>query len=424
MRVEEWILGTAVVGSLFAPPAEGAALRVPDDYPTISAAMTAAVSGDSVVVAPGTYTNCNGGPCGPDVAALKTGVALLAEAGPDVTTLRVDTPAGGLSAVFGSGIGSAGALLKGFTITGAATGYRGAVFLTCLGVVVEDCRFVDLMGGVQDGAGMKANGSTVLVRNSEFRRCSASGDGAGFRGLNGSSVLDGCVFDECSGGAASIEGLSGSSGLVRNCVFWSNTGNAALTVLSMPQAEISGCTFAANASPQNATAIVVGSNNGVVSLLDNLFVGNDASIFRSVVNWTCSGEIRGNVFYGNVSQPGYGTLYDHAAASTVRTIANNIFVQNTGGPAFRMTSSPPAASCNLFWSNPGGNLVGYVPSPTDLFVDPLFCDAVGGDFSLMEGSPCLPENSGTCGLIGAFSQGCGVVSLGPASWGKLKAAYR
>jgi hypothetical protein len=78
----------------------------------------------------------------------------------------------------------------------------------------------------------------------------------------------------------------------------------------------------------------------------------------------------------------------------------------------------------VFWSNPGGNFIGYVPSPSDLFVDPLLCDPVGGDFHLMTGSPCLPENSGACGLIGAFGHGCGVVSFEARSWGKLKAAYR
>jgi hypothetical protein len=46
----------------------------------------------------------------------------------------------------------------------------------------------------------------------------------------------------------------------------------------------------------------------------------------------------------------------------------------------------------------------------------------------MTGSPCLPENSGVCGLIGAFGEGCGVTSVEPSldarSWGSLKNLYR
>ena len=59
--------------------------------------------------------------------------------------------------------------------------------------------------------------------------------------------------------------------------------------------------------------------------------------------------------------------------------------------------------------------------------DPLFCDAAAGDFTLSSQSPCLPGNhpdGADCGLIGAFGQGCGTVSVQPSSWGAIKEMYR
>jgi hypothetical protein len=222
----------------------------------------------------------------------------------------------------------------------------------------------------------------------------------------------------------SLNGIGGTSAAVRNCVFRSNTGNAALAVLTMPQAEVSSNIFEGNSSPNNAAALVVNSTGGITIVRDNLFVANDATQFRAVVSWNGSGEIRGNTFYGNASQPGWATLFDGAGAGLEKTLENNIFMNNTGGVAYRVQSHPPQASCNLFWANPGGDYEGYVPSPTDLFVDPLFCAPEAGDFRLMSGSPCLPENSGTCGLIGAFGEGCGTVSVAPSSWGSIKNRFR
>jgi hypothetical protein len=222
----------------------------------------------------------------------------------------------------------------------------------------------------------------------------------------------------------SLNGVGGTSAVVRDCVFRNNTGNSALAVLTMPTAEISRNTFDGNTSPQNVSALVVNNTSGATVLRHNLFAFNDATAHRYVVSWNSPGEIRGNTFYGNIVPSDGAVLNDGAVTSLARTVANNVFAMNVGGPAYRAPTSPPQASCNLFWSNPGGDYLGYVPSPTDLFVDPLFCDPTSGDFRLMSGSPCLPEDSGGCGLIGAFGDGCGTISVNPSSWGSIKNRFR
>jgi hypothetical protein len=114
----------------------------------------------------------------------------------------------------------------------------------------------------------------------------------------------------------------------------------------------------------------------------------------------------------------------------VATLESTIVAFNTGGSAVYCV--PPNASatatCSDAYGNEMGDWVGCLETAAgvdgNFSGDPRFCDPVGGDFHLMTGSPCLPENSGACGLIGAFGQGCGVVSVEARSWGEIKAAYR
>ncbi len=82
-------------------PSIGKVLWVPDDYPTIQAAIGAAKSGYTVLVAPGEYLG---------TVLLKRGVTLMSEAGPEVTTIN---GCGAWSVVLGADQSA----IIGFTIT-------------------------------------------------------------------------------------------------------------------------------------------------------------------------------------------------------------------------------------------------------------------------------------------------------------------
>ena len=46
-------------------------------------------------------------------------------------------------------------------------------------------------------------------------------------------------------------------------------------------------------------------------------------------------------------------------------------------------------------------------------LDPLFCDWIGGDFTINASSPCMPANN-ECGiLIGALGEGCTLSAAPP-----------
>ncbi len=84
---------------------EAAIIRVPLDQPSIQAAITAAVDGDTVLVAPGTYVE--------NINFLGKAIAVTSEAGPDVTV--IDGNQAGSVVTFASGEGQESAL-HGFTV--------------------------------------------------------------------------------------------------------------------------------------------------------------------------------------------------------------------------------------------------------------------------------------------------------------------
>jgi len=105
---------------------------------------------------------------------------------------------------------------------------------------------------------------------------------------------------------------------------------------------------------------------------------------------------------------------------------HNIVASTSGAAVFDV--GPPGVislDCNVFWDNADG--IGLDLDPTDLIVDPQFCDPENRDYTLQATSPCLPALSLGCGLIGALEQGCGVTSVTPstrATWGRIKSSFR
>jgi hypothetical protein len=111
------------------------------------------------------------------------------------------------------------------------------------------------------------------------------------------------------------------------------------------------------------------------------------------------------------------------------TIENSILAFSTSGPAancYEGTESLTLQCTNVF-GNEGGDWVGCISGQElvngNLVGDPLFCDRPGGDFSIDAQSPCAPDNSGSCGLVGARPVMCDS-PVQARSWGEIKAMYR
>ena len=91
----------------------------------------------------------------------------------------------------------------------------------------------------------------------------------------------------------------------------------------------------------------------------------------------------------------------------------------------------PDVTCNDSWGNLGSDY--YFDDVGDttgnISQDPLFCSPDEHDYSIASESPCAPEHSGGCGLIGALDVGCVYTAVPQGSreettWGAIKKMFR
>ena len=100
----------------------GAALSVPSgQYPDVQTALNAAQSGDTVLVAPGTYTAVQNGANPQGIFDLRRPITLRSTGGPSVTILQASSDSNPYPAVR---VGVSNSVVEGFTIQGSAFGIR------------------------------------------------------------------------------------------------------------------------------------------------------------------------------------------------------------------------------------------------------------------------------------------------------------
>lgn len=113
-------------------------------------------------------------------------------------------------------------------------------------------------------------------------------------------------------------------------------------------------------------------------------------------------------FFGNAATSGGNVSVDCGSNLSVSNCL--IALSNDGVGLYEDSSSNADISCTDIFGNTGGDWVGAIADQYGLngniCLDPLFCEPDEGDFTLREGSPCLPDHNPDCGLIGAHPQGC------------------
>jgi len=345
-----------VLAGLFTASARAAVIQVPDPgngIVSIQDGIDAAVDGDEVVVAPGTYGPVNFG---------GKAITVRSESGADATFIQGPVPAQDLVVMGGAPDGNT---LRGFTV-------RTSMLASCVvlssGPAVVEENVIEQCGDLDTGAGIKAYSSDAIIRNNTIRNNGVSRVGAG-----GSPIKGGGLY------------LSGGSPRVFNNFILDNHQSC-------------GLGFCIDAS--GAGIYVTG---GSPILFGNVLAGNATA--PAAMEWggavyltgTTGAVVANNTIYGNhasyddtlPTKHGGGGLFIAGDNSSL-LVTNNIVQANaTVGVLCASASVDAVFETNSLFGNDTSDYEDCPAGTGDLFVDAQLADPAGDDFHLAETSPLL-----------------------------------
>lgn len=354
----------AAIGLLWAPVALAGTINVPADHATINAAIGAAVDGDVIRVAPGTYTE--------GVDFLGKAITLESTSGPASTTIV------GAGNIVVKAQGASGFVLRGFTLRDGGsiglTDHIGAIDARNTSGLVENNRVVD--NQACSAAGIAASG-TVVIQHNVFANNTM----------------------ECTGGGliAPVE-LEGDVVFANNLVTGNGMANGAVGVNG--NASVTGNVIAGNRSFNGGGVYVF---LGAPTIANNLITGNisGSSAGGGVLVDGAGATIVNNTIVGNAAPRGSAIGIEPGATPAV--VRNNIM---SGTSALIDCAAPIAPQPGpVFESNafvPGVQVVTGTSSCADptgtagnVRVDPGFVAAAVRDFHLASTSPLLDGGTAT-----------------------------
>ncbi len=147
-------------------------------------------------------------------------------------------------------------------------------------------------------------------------------------------------------------------------------------------------------------------------LTNSVVAGNTAQFWggAAIIENCPDATVANLTLTANNGGGGGGGLY--ASGSTL-SASNTISAFNTGGAAygngFHVVGGTATFACDDAFGNDNA-AYGGVTDPTgsdgNIAANPLFCDAGADDYTIADNSPCAPDHSGGCGLIGALDVNC------------------
>ena len=272
-------LAVTVVG--LADPAVAVVINVPGDFATIQGAIDAAVSGDEIVVAPGTYNEI-----------ISNFGIVRSSHGPDVTI--IDGSGFNFSVVTcttGCGV------LEGFTITGgnAPTSLGGGWYNQNSSPTVINCKFVgnNVRGNGLGGAMRNSNSHPTLI-DCTFTGNTATNGGAIFNSVNSFPTITNCFFGGNSNNA--ITNANGALPVITDSLFCENAPNDIVG----PWDDNGGNEFSGDCddwcpsvSLRGEPSLGYGNGNGEPTIVDHVAVVQDdrsCNLVVSLATRTCSPE--------------------------------------------------------------------------------------------------------------------------------------
>ena len=353
-------------------------IQVPADQLTIQAAINAANNGDTVQVAPGTYSE--------NINFSGKAITVTSNQGPQATI--IDGNHAGPVVTFSSGEGPQ-SVLNGFTIQNGSAQY-----------------FPNYQGG-----GIRITSSSPTITGNIITNNDAGGDGGGIYSSSGSPVIKGNTISnnhETSGwsggngegvyiGGGSAPQLIGNV-ISGNSAYQGSGGglmlNGALTPL------IQGNIISNNSAYSQGGGIAI-INDSQALIQNNLITGNNApsggGIYWGVPYGSRGPYVVNNTLYGNTGAQGSAILAGGYQAQAL--LSNNILVSATASPALycdsTYSSTPPGVANNDVFSTAGagytygGICSGMSGSAGNISADPGFVNPASADYHLALGSPAI-----------------------------------
>jgi hypothetical protein len=392
-------------------PAAADTLRVPEDHPTIQAAIDAATDGDDVLVAPGVYTE--------RIDLLGKAITVHSVDGADATTIDGGGAGTVVTCVNGEGRDT---VLDGFTITGGAAEEGAGLLAVDAGPTVTACHFIANVA-MWDGGGIRCERGDPVITDCRFTS-NGSFNGAGLSFRHGNAVVERCVFrfNVTTGWYSAGLHAAGSGRIdITDCRFSDNLmefhdSYGAGIAVGTDVATITGCTFERNRARHGGAVSAFTDVLTVTDCVfeDNVGVAGGAMDLDSGVVAVAGCTFRRNRHIGVLT------------GDVELTLADCRFEENVGGALTQFghgypyeVSSVVAERCvferNTAWC---GSAVDRVPFRNRMML--LDCTFIGNE-SVESGAICdtsdaYPLRLIRCTFIGNHAtrdEGGAVTSLGP-----------
>ncbi|MBD3402991.1 hypothetical protein GF420_08845 [candidate division GN15 bacterium] len=171
------------------PPPQDNTFSVPAEHPTIAEAIAAASSGDTVLVADGTYT----GDGNRDLDLGGKSLIIVSENGPLTTTLDLAGDSANPHLGFLMNSGEDNAVIDGFTIIRGYNNNGGAINIQSCDPTIRNCVFVDNTAPVSGGAIWCKAGSPT-IENCTFVGNHGQVGSALFTNTGGTAQVSNCLI--------------------------------------------------------------------------------------------------------------------------------------------------------------------------------------------------------------------------------------